>query len=35
MTASILDNRFIYLFGGSIGHNQVLDTIEQYDITVR
>ena len=35
MTASILNNRFIYLFGGSIGNNQVLDTIEQYDIMDR
>ena len=32
MTASILNNRFIYVFGGGVGHNLILDTIEQYDI---
>ena len=34
MSASILNNRFIYLFGG-IGNDDFLDTIEQYDITER
>jgi len=33
MSASILNNRFIYLFGGF--GNGPLDTIEQYDITER
>ena len=34
MSASILDNRFIYLFGGE-QHGSPLDTIEQYDISER
>jgi len=33
-TASILDNRIIYLFGGENNENY-LDTIEQYDIVQR
>jgi len=34
MSASILNNRFIYLFGG-VNYPNSLDTIEQYDITER
>ena len=35
MSASILNNRFIYLFGGLDNNMTTLDTIEQYDITER
>jgi len=35
MSALILNNKFIYLFGGVGNRYESLDTIEQYDITER